>query len=374
MTRKSIICAVLAAATLVGCNNKGDNTSQFTIEGKIAQAENEVLYLEEIGGKGITVLDSVRLDAEGAYHFSHATPAEASFYRLRLKKQSINFVADSTEAITCNSNGAEFAASYTIAGSDDSEAMRKVDMAGSRLRKCIDSNMEWALDSLYAYKERVATIALQAPASPVAYYIVLQQVEGLPIFDTYTPEDNKIIAAVATAHEAYYPNLARTQQLKELALAGINHQRQSRPIEVDSEQVSEVNFVEIELYDVNGNVRRLSEVAANNRVVLLDFSTYVADYSPYYNFDLKEIYEKYHKKGLEIYQVAFDSEPAAWRASAGNLPWITVREPLMEQSPLLTLYNIQILPTCYLIIDNGAQLIRPEEMEEIERVLKQRLG
>lgn len=374
MTRKSIICAIaIATAALVGCSDKSDNAAQFTVTGNITQAEGEMLYLEEIGSQAVTTLDSVRLDAAGAYSFSHAVPQEATFYRLRLNKQSINLVIDTIVSIECNSNGAQFATSSTIAGSDDCIAMRRVDLAGSHLRKCIDSNMASALDSLYAYKQEMTAIALQAPASPVAYYIVLQQVEGLPIFDTYTPEDNKIIAAVATAHEAYYPNLARTQQLKELALAGISHQRNNRPLEVDSEQVNEVNFVDIELYDTAGNLRKLSDATANNRVVLLDFSAYMAEYSPYYNFELKEMYEKYHNRGFEIYQVAFDSEIAAWRSSAGNLPWITVREPNVEGSSLFALYNIQILPTCFLIIDNGAQLIRPEEIDEIEKVLKQKL-
>lgn len=374
MIRKSIICAIIVATTaLVGCSNKSDNAAQFTIKGNITHAESQMLYLEEIGSQGITTLDSVQLDAQGSYSFSHTVPEEATFYRLRLNQQSINLVVDTIETIVCNSNGTQLVANYTIDGSENNQIMRRVNLAGYRLRQAIDAGSAAALDSLYAYKEEMTNIAMQAPASPIAYYIVLQQVDGLPIFDTYTLDDHKIIAAVATAHDAYYPQLVRTEQLKNLALVGINNQRQNRILEESDKQGTEVNFIDIELYNIEGKLCKLSDITANNRIVLLDFSTYVEEYSPYYNLDLKEIYKQYHDKGLEIYQVAFDDNMAAWRSAAGNLPWITVREPLLANSPFLALYNIQSLPTCYLIIDNGEQLIRPLEMEEIEQILKEEL-
>lgn len=375
MIKKVALYAIIAAATiLTSCTGTKSENAQFTIEGTIANAENKVLYLDKLENGTATTIDSVSLDAQGHYHFNHATPAEATFYRLRLDKQYVNFVVDSATTLTCSGNSSNLASAYDIAGCDDCSIMRDVAIWGNRLRKAINENTATALDSLEAYKTAMTQYALQAPASPVAYYIILQQIEGLPIFDTYDTQDNKVIAAVATAHEAYYPNLARTAYLKNLALQGIAFQRQNRPIEVDEEQVKEINFVDIELYDTEGNLRKLSDITADNKVVLLDFSSYAAEYSPYYNFDLKELYEKYHGRGFEIYQVGFDNEIAAWRSAAANLPWITVREPNITGSTLFTHYNIQILPTCFIIIDNGAQFIRPGEMEEIKKIVKQKLG
>jgi hypothetical protein len=219
-------------------------------------------------------------------------------------------------------------------------------------------------------------LVLQEPSSPVAYYILMQQINGLPIFDTFDKDDNRIIAAAATAHEVYAPDVARTETLRNIALQGIAARRseQSSVLEVDAEKVAEVNFVDIALYDIRGGEQKLSSVAADNKVVLLDFTAYALEYSPVYNMQLMEIYNKYQSRGLEIYQVSFDTDFNRWQTVADNLPWICVNDADNVYSTLIPLYDVQSLPTCYVIVDNGQQLIRPVDVEDLKQSLKQILG
>lgn len=376
--KQLIIGATIAVATLfVAC----DTTPKFTIEGHITNADSTVLYLENITNANPIVADSTILNEKGAFKFRQTVPEVAQFYRLRLGKQSINLVIDTATHIICNSDATRFATDYTIEGNDDCLTMREVDLAGSRLKGVINQALKGndeilrqaASDSLKQYKERMTKLVLQAPASPIAYYILMQRVNGMPVFDTFDKTDNRIIAAAATAHEVYATNAPRTQILHNIALQGMaaNRQVKQQTIEVDAEKVGEVNFVDIALYDLTGNQRKLSDITAEKKVVLLDFTAYTLEYSPTYNIALNKIYEQYNTKGLEIYQVSFDTELNRWQTVADNLPWVCVHDADNIYSTLIPLYDIQSLPTCYIIVDNGNRFLRPTDVDDLKKKLAQ---
>ncbi|MBQ5776602.1 MAG: DUF4369 domain-containing protein [Bacteroidaceae bacterium] len=374
--KRVLYAAIVTAITwLTACNH----TPQFTIDGTIANADSTMLYLENITGTNPVAIDSVRLDDKGNYKFKHNVPEYAQFYRLRWGGQSINLVVDTIAHITCNSDAKNFATAYTVAGSDECEIMREVTIKGSRLKGLVNQAMNnetsrlVALDSIAAYKERMTQLILQAPASAVSYYILMQRVNGLPIFDTYDYDDNRIIAAAATAHDMYAPQAPRTKILHDIALQGMAARREEQKKAVEME-ANEVSYIDISLYDIKGNMHKLSDVATAHKVVLLDFTAYALDYSPAYNIELNNIYEQYRQRGLEIYQVSFDTDLNRWQTVADNLPWICVHEADNVQSTLISLYDIQSLPTCYMIVNNGTQLIRPESVDEIKSKLAQIIG
>ena len=374
--RKIFIVAIAAITLLiVACNR----APQFTIEGTIANADSTMLYLENITGTNPILVDSIDLDEKGNFKFACAVPEHAQFYRLRIGNQSINLVVDSVVHITCNSQTQAFATNYTIAGSDECVVMREVAVSGGRLKGIVtqamnnDSLRVEALDSIATYKARMTELVLQAPSSAVSYYILMQRVNGLPIFDTYDYADNRVIAAAATAHDIYAPDAPRTEILRNIALQGMAARREEQKQSLEIE-ASEIAYIDVELYDLVGNMRKLSEVVAQNKVVLLDFTAYALDHSPAYNIELNNIYEQYNKRGLEIYQVSFDTDLNRWQTVADNLPWVCVHEADNVQSALISLYDVQSLPTCYIIVDNGLQLIRPESMEDMKKKLSQIIG
>lgn len=373
--KKILYMAIAAMTLLTACNN----TPKFTVDGTIANADSTTLYLENITGNNPILVDSVILNDKGNYKFTHDVAEHAQFYRLRLGNQSINLVVDTIAHITCNSQSQAFATNYTIAGSEDCIVMREVAINGARLKALVNKAMNneemrtSALDSIAAYKTRMTDLVLQAPSSAIAYYILMQRVNGLPIFDTYDYADNRIIAAAATAHEIYAPNAPRTEILRSVALQGMAARREEQKQAVEIE-ATEVSYIDITLHDLAGNAHKLSDIVAQNRVVLLDFTAYTLDYSPAYNIELNNIYEQYNKRGLEIYQVSFDTDLSRWQTVADNLPWVCVHETDNVQSTLITLYDIQSLPSCFIIANNGTQIIRPESVEDMKKKLSQILG
>ncbi len=377
----AFIAALMAATS---CNNRN-----FTIEGTVNGAAGDTLYLENNTLTPATVVDSVILPDDGTFHFKHAIGQHPEFYRLRLGNDAVNLLVDSTVTVIRYTGAKEgFSSQYTIEGSDDCRLMQQVSLAGAQLKTQVNRLMQNTngsnlsqlraefTDSLQAYKSKMTELILQAPSSPVAYFIVMQQVNGLPIFDTFDQADNRIIAAVATAHDVYAPGEPRTEYLHNLALQGIVSLRAERQESqrINTDSLPQTDFIDVALYDIQGHEQRLSDLTKQHHVVLLDFTAYGYEYSPEYNMLLASLYKKYHARGFEIYQVSFDIDEHHWKVSADNLPWICVHDTENLYSSLIQLYNIQSLPTCFIIVDNGEQFIRPTSDDELEKELSKIFG
>ncbi len=70
---------------------------------------------------------------------------------------------------------------------------------------------------------------------------------------------------------------------------------------------------------------------------------------------LRSIYNDYHRKGLEIYQVSLDTDPERWKSVVRfeEIPWISVREPDPANPIYARLMNITSLPSNLLYDPQG---------------------
>ena len=123
-------------------------------------------------------------------------------------------------------------------------------------------------------------------------------------------------------------------------------------LEAKLKGASTVGFPDIVLPDINAEKVALSEV--DSKVIMVYFWD-VADASQkMFNLDvLGSLYNDYHKRGFEIYQVALTADKSAWAqvVRKQNLPWINVCDRLGAASPYVATYNIQVLPATYIIAD-----------------------
>jgi peroxiredoxin len=115
-------------------------------------------------------------------------------------------------------------------------------------------------------------------------------------------------------------------------------------------------------------MRHLTDL--KGQVVLLDFHVFAMDESPARIITLRELYNKYHAQGLEIFQVSLDSDEHFWKQQTAALPWINVRDEDGVNSSRLTLYNIQAVPD-FFIIDRGNNLVkRAAQIKDLEAEIK----
>ena len=124
-------CAM--ALVITSCDNK-----KFSIQGRVADADGQVLYLESLAVNGTELLDSVELDKDGRFKFKYHAPQYPEFYQLRLDKSIIHLAIDSTETLNLSANAADFANDYELTGSDECGKMRIVAQESAKLKKRID--------------------------------------------------------------------------------------------------------------------------------------------------------------------------------------------------------------------------------------------
>ena len=88
---------------------------------------------------------------------------------------------------------------------------------------------------------------------------------------------------------------------------------------------------------------------------------------------LRELYNKYHDKGLEIYQISLDADEHFWKTSADNLPWICVRDANGIYSQYVTLYSVKSIPSAFLIGRDNVLNARAETIPDLEAAIKKLL-
>lgn len=362
-----------------GCQKSGT----FKVRGVVAGATDQTLYLMHTGLSTITTLDSVKLKSNGKFTFKHTRPEFPDFYRLKLRDQYIHFSVDSTETITFSADAHNFDTSYTVEGSENSKQIKEIMLAqkdaNQELRKLRESHgMKLITDSTYqesilkaiaTYKDVAKKYIFGAPLSTAAYFALFQQMDGLWFFDLYDSNDSKAFAAVATSYKAYYPESPRAKQLESLALQSLKVVRDARLRDIPINDVKEVNYIDIELPDVNEKTIKLSDIAAK-KTVLVMFTVFQSEWSPSLNYALNEAYQKYKGKGFEIYQVSLDSDAHFWKNAAYGLSWITVRDPQSVYSSIAAIYNVRQLPALFLLNKKGEIVKKIESVETLEEDIK----
>jgi peroxiredoxin len=143
---------------------------------------------------------------------------------------------------------------------------------------------------------------------------------------------------------------------------------QEKPYQIDASKVSEVSLIDIPLIDNKGKRRSLTEL--KGKVVLLDFHVFASDYSTERIMMLRDLYNKYHAQGLQIYQVSFDSNEHFWKTQTAALPWICVRDNKGLQSEYLLRYFVQQLPSYFLIDRTNSLYKRGEQIDDVEAEIK----
>jgi peroxiredoxin len=205
--------------------------------------------------------------------------------------------------------------------------------------------------------------------STAAYFALFQQIDGLLFFDLYNKDDSKAFGAVATSFDHFYPASLRAKHLHNLALQSIKVTRRQRAVSEGDVNIKEVSYLDVSLPNINNETVSLSSIAKNN-VVLINFTAYQTEWSAELNTALADAYEKYHKGGLEIYQVSLDADTHYWKNVSSNLPWICVRDPESVYSSIAALYNVRQLPALFILDREGNLVKRIDDLNTLGGEIK----
>lgn len=365
MMRNTIsnMCAMAACAFMLVALGSCDNR-KFRVDGAITEAKDSVLYLENMSLDGPVAIDSVKLGDDGAFSFSEKSPEAPEFYRLRIAGQIINLSVDSTETINVKASYPTMSTGYTVEGSAECAtikelALKQIDLLNRVI--AIQNNPMLGIDVtrdsverlIDAYKQEIKmNYIYKAPMRASSYFALFQTLGNRLIFNPRESEDDiKAFAAVATSWDTYHPGSLRGKNLHNIAIEGMRNIRIVRnnraAAQLDASKINVTNLIDISLPGNKGVTRKLTDL--KGKVVMLDFHVFGADGSTKRIMQLRELYNKYHARGFEIYQVALDPDEHFWKTQTAALPWISVRDADGLDSRYLMLYNVKTIPTFFLV-------------------------
>ena len=255
-----------------------------------------------------------------------------------------------------------------IEGSEESVLMQKVDSDIRAFNATFDSlayelaavGEDGSQEEITRLKREMGALYVKCKQEAVKYVVthsksltivpILYQKTsgGLPIFAQAT--DAIIMERAYDSLRTVYPSSPYIVSLAD----EVSARRNALEIQNRMASAEEVDFPEIVLNDVNGQQQSLTALKGN--VVVLMFWDAANVQQRVYNTDLKILYEKYHSRGLEVYQVGLNSDKTAWalQVKEQELPWISVCDPAAGASVGAMVYNVSQLPAMYLISRQGS--------------------
>lgn len=382
----SVGAIMMAALFLASCTEK-----KFHLSGNIDNANDSLLYFENMSLNGPVTVDSVKLGKDGSFSFDEKAPENPEFYRLRIANQIINIAVDSIENITVKASYPTMSSQYDVKGSSECDKIKELALMQMNLQAQINAlinnpNIPYQAEGdsiqqlLNAYKN---TVKLQyiykEPMRAYAYYALFQTIyvgnQTALIFDPRSrKEDVQVFAAVATSWDTYYPGSERGKNLHNIAIEGLKNVRiiqAERNQTIDANKVNTSGIIEVALPDNKGNIRKLTSL--KGKVVLLDFHAFASKGSTARIMMLRELYNKYHAQGLEIYQVSLDPDKHFWKESVSALPWICVHDENGANSAFAAQYNVQTIPTFFLIDRQNVLQKRDAQISNLDATIKSML-
>lgn len=182
---------------------------------------------------------------------------------------------------------------------------------------------------------------------------------ALEILDRLSPEQAK-------AHKNFILRLkrkcARNMRADERKKGGEQSPENTTPVLL--------HYIDMKFPDTDGRLVRLGSVVDNpaNRYVILDFwATWCLPCVKSIP-TLKEVYDKYHGKGLEIYSVSQDTKAGEWKSfvAENGMTWINV---LSGRDRVYRDYGIELIPTVFLIDCKTGEILVRDSQPDFEAIL-----
>jgi len=376
--KKLLLAVVAFAATFASCST--DKGVATTISGRFVGSGVDTVYLERVSDNFTSpeTIDRVALADNGGFEFEFGIDEGTSprFYRLAFEggRRPVTLVVAPGDEIKLESAGDIFL-NYEVEGSEESALIKEF-------------NREY-----FTAVDRVARIAEGIDTGEGmhrrAYDAACEAMQAqLRFVGTHRDRLAAFYAIRHTAAERYIPQLEGmgiTIAHRRALVEGLMERYPDSPyiaileqeISTDetiidlSRNVAEISYPDIELKDIYNRAHRLSSL--DGKVVLLYFWSAIDSVSNNVNAELKSLYERYHDKGFEVYQVSADSNISTWIEAVRQqkLPWISVYGGTSPE--VFSTYNVAGVPSAFLIDREGNMSVPSLVMSSLEEEIKKHI-
>jgi len=365
--------SIIALILIVSCAKNEEPT--FTIEGTITSTENNYVLLYEetdIERKVSTLIDTIFLDAEGK--FKAEFNLQPHLYRLDLGDQKEVILAiDKGQHLIIHINAPDKnQIEKTVSGSIDTEKL----WAYEDFRdKSLDTLVQRVRREIKALKQ------IENPDSSKIDSLGNLEVTN---YDIHIEELNNFVKTRMGTTIGLYATSIRWRGEENLALFDSlvsAFEKEHQDLDISSKLREKITRLQqtsiggiaanIAMKSANGTTLQLSDI--NKQYTLIDFWASWCGPCRRESESLNELYNKYNKKGFEIYGVSLDSNRDKWLAALekDQRVWANVSSLEGFKTPAAFDYAVTALPDNYLIDAAGKIIAKNIHGEELEVLLEE---
>jgi hypothetical protein len=361
---KKLLILLLVVSVATGCKDKNNITIKGTFSGKAPST----IVLERNDVDKYVIIDSVKVK-KNRFSFKIRI-SEPEYFQVRTGKSDfVSVLALPGEKINLSFNGTPLVSKYSVTGSKGSEQVRQLDLRLIQTHNSIDSlrkayqslsgaqlaAMGPSIEKKYAdvvdnqrkYNIRFILENFKSMASIKALY---QRIDD-NTYVLYQPRDLQYLKIVSDSLSTVYPESKHVKALIADVKKELNQMYLDRLSKIASKgNVSKFNP---NLRNINGD--RVSLQSLHGKYVLLTFFSTESEDCVKENDQIKTLWNKYHNKGLEIYQISLDTDIRRWISYVKyeEIPWISVIEDNPANPEIATSLAISSLPANFLIDRDG---------------------
>lgn len=351
---------ILAAAALLGlaaCSHTAK------VKGVVTDAPSSEIVVKLLDVNQYQVIDTIKTDVDGRFackvEVADGQPEFVYLFYKDRKVASLLLEAGDRVNVQTDTSGVS-----TVEGSEASLKLAAVEADFAAAKSSMIAVSEKLLSAEGAeadelrnqlgkvyidyYRSRVLYIMQNSRSLTVVPVLFQSLTETLPVFGQAT--DAIHFNNVADTLETVYPDSKYVKALRKEAQRRISQMELAAKLS----SAQEVNFLDIELPDSRADKVKLSDV--HKKITLVYFWTASDAAQKMFNLDvLAPVYEKYHDKGFEIYQVSLDVDNGLWARvmREQKLPWTNVSDISGGASRYVLAYNLTKIPSAFLIGGNG---------------------
>ena len=359
---KNILGSLFLLLVLASCGPRNN----VKITGEIKEGSNQKVVLEQLNVADAIVVDSARTDKNGRFTFKMAIE-QPTFYNIKVgPNEAVTVIAVPDEKLEISGKLNGLSNNYWVDGSENSlwvkllnfqlrntqtalDSLRKTyralpdEPAFTAQRKELSQSWDSVINKQVSFTK---DFILKHAISPASYYALYQRYNNNEFI--LDPElDLHTYKIVASSLKAMYPESQYTKAiLKHLDQINKNLRNERlRQLIANSES----SLPEIRLPNVKGDTIALSSL--KGKYVILDFTVLGAQGGKEYTQEMKNVYNKFRNKGVQIYQVCLDENRLFWQnqVQQNQIDWICVWDDEALQSHAAKSWNIQTIPANYII-------------------------
>ena len=352
--------AAIAFAAISCGGSKESVAEKASIDGILAAAPSSEVVLSMLDINKMVVLDTLMTDESGKFSYevevSEGNPEFIYVYSNGRKVASLLVDAGDKVSFTVDAEGVA-----DIEGSEESVKLMQVEMEHAQMsalfssiaaelenatgKKAQELTAQMSREYINYYRSSVKYI-MENSHSLTSIPVLYRTLGELPVFAQYV--DAVHFNSVADSLEITYP---KSKYVKSLRADAVNRFEELRLIE-RLNSADQIGYFDIELPGLDGKMRKLSEV--DSKVILLYFWTAADPQQNMFNVEvLKNLYNDYHHRGFDIFQVSLDTDKVMWATTVmgQDLPWTNVCDIRGASSEYAALYNLQAVPAMFVISD-----------------------